>query len=480
MAKRRARRGSKPTSRKKSTSDGKGRGQSPASSTRVSPAVAKLLWSKSGRVCAFPDCRAHLVVSGEANESASIGEIAHIVAHSGEGPRSEFEPPGGSRDGDPNLLVLCPTHHTEIDRLPQKWTVERLIGIKETHERWVREQLSIREADSDPGPLIQESVHSSLLRVATIPQYVYVAPCALLEKDVRDYIDFPKDSPIALPFIVRGGSLMTFSDLTQENTPFRRAFEGAAEPHEARKWWDDPDYSAYYVTLLNRTLNKLTGRRGLNLDKEHHRYFFDPDRDEHGLPTARTIRYQPLNKKEARKSAVWQPKKKSTGAKRNYWIHLAVGLRFHRVTQHDWVLSVRPERRFTIDGIEPLVPKAIGRRSTSTKSHMYNYQLLGELQFWKEYLSNGQPAIILDFGGQSLVIDAELSSGIAEWPGVHGDVKPFGNTTRDMDLFSSFEYHRAVESNSHPDAELELQELDDLVVMEALGSGDDESLSDDE
>ena len=451
----------------------------PAPSSRVSPAVAKLLWSKSGLRCAFPGCRAALLIDNkDGNSPALIGEIAHIVAHSGQGPRSEFEPPGGDRDGEPNLLVLCSNHHSEVDQRPESWTVEFLVGIKETHEKWVREQLSVQEAESEPGVVIEEKIHSSLLRVATIPRYVYLAPCALLEKDVRDLINVPPGSPIALPYIVRAGNLITFTDLTRDDTPFRRAFEGASERHDATSWWDDPDYSSWYVTLLNRALNKLTGRRGLNLDKEHQRYFFDVDRDEHGHPTARTVAYQPLNKNDARKSVVWQPTRKKTGEKRNYWIHLAVGLRFNRVGKHEWVLSIRPERRFTVDGVKPLVPKAIGRRSTSTKAHMYNYQLLGELQFWKEYLSNGQPAVILDFGGQSLVIDAELITGVAQWPGVQGDVKSFGNTVREMDLFTSHDYYRAVESNSQPDAELDLHELDDLMIMEALSEGDEDTMVD--
>jgi hypothetical protein len=31
---------------------------------------------------------------------------------------------------------------------------------------------------------------------------------------------------------------------------------------------------SWFVNLLNRSLNKLTGRKGLYLDKSHHRYFF--------------------------------------------------------------------------------------------------------------------------------------------------------------------------------------------------------------
>jgi hypothetical protein len=371
---------------------------------------------------------------------------------------------------------MCPTHHTAIDKQPNTWTVEAIVGIKETHERWVRESLSIEEANADPGTMVVETLHSSVMQVSVMPLRIYMAPTTILERHIKDRIDVPEGSTLALPYIVRAGKLITFNDLTAEDTPFRRAFEGEAEPHDARVWWTDPDLSNWYVTLLNRTLNKITGRRGLHLDKDHQRYYFDADRDEERRPFTRTVTYQSLVRDETTKKVVWQPRRKKTGEIRNYWIHLAVALRFHRVTDRDWVLSIRPERRYTRNGTEPLDGKNTGRRSTSMKSHMYNYQVLAELQFWKEYLSNAQPAIYLDFGGQGISIDATLMSGNATWPGVAGDRKQFKNRTREWDLFSAYEYHKAIEGTAHPDAELPFQEVNDLLAME--GTDDDDGIDD--
>jgi hypothetical protein len=67
---------------------------------------------------------------------------------------------GRGRDGEPNLLLLW-----AIDKQPQTYTVERLLGIKNTHERWVRERLGPDQAGDDPGPLQTETVHSTLLQV---------------------------------------------------------------------------------------------------------------------------------------------------------------------------------------------------------------------------------------------------------------------------------------------------------------------------
>jgi hypothetical protein len=83
-----------------------------------------------------------------------------------------------------------------------------------------------------------------------------------------------------------------------------------------------------------------------------------------------------------------------TGERKKYWEHLAVGLRFHQVTSQSWVLSIRPERRFTRDGFQPLTPKGTGRRATSRKARMYNEGVLREVNFWRDYLSCGRPRIV--------------------------------------------------------------------------------------
>ena len=108
---------------------------------------------------------------------------------------------------------------------------------------------------------------------------------------------------------------------------------------------------------------------------------------------------------------------------------------------------------------------AVGPRATRLKSHLYNYDLLGELQFWKEYLSDAQPRIIVDLGGQSLVVDARLMHADVEWVGVADDDLPFDNTAREDDLFTSAEYDHAMHDSLHADAELEDWEVGDLTSM---------------
>ncbi|QFY63493.1 hypothetical protein FZ934_24915 (plasmid) [Rhizobium grahamii] len=86
----------------------------------------------------MPDCRKLLVVDEtETDDPALIGEMAHMVAESVDGPRGVSPLTPAERDLYGNLLLLCRNHHREIDEQPLHWTVERLQILKADHEAWV-------------------------------------------------------------------------------------------------------------------------------------------------------------------------------------------------------------------------------------------------------------------------------------------------------------------------------------------------------
>lgn len=98
----------------------------------------KLLWGRSGNRCAFPGCKIELTTDGS---ETTLGEMAHIVADSPDGPRGESDLTPEARDNYSNLILLCPTHHTLIDKNPEEWTVEKLKLMKLEHEHWVTHKL---------------------------------------------------------------------------------------------------------------------------------------------------------------------------------------------------------------------------------------------------------------------------------------------------------------------------------------------------
>ena len=98
----------------------------------------KMLWARSGNRCAFANCHIEMAPAGTA---ATLGEIAHIVAKSPDGPRGNSPLPLESRDDYDNLILLCPTHHSIADSNPTQWPVELLHRLKREHEHWVTAQL---------------------------------------------------------------------------------------------------------------------------------------------------------------------------------------------------------------------------------------------------------------------------------------------------------------------------------------------------
>lgn len=402
-----------------------------------------ILWSKAGGYCSFPDCRREMVREATLDDAAVlVGEIAHIAAQQHDGPRGAEAPPGGEIDGYQNLILLCGDHHHVIDTQVATYPVAKLLQIRTDHERWVRDTLSREQrflGTCDEQEFVTERLVTTLLPVSRMPRLVFSAPCTATEPVVSSHLASLEMTEEVFPFVIRGGRLIAFNRL-EGNSAFGRMIDRRKiRTHRSLDWWNDPDHSRWYMTLLNRSLNKLTGRKGLRLDKDHARYYFPPLDGDDG-PGKRKVTYRTAGDNKSELNVAWRPRMKSTGHFKNYWEHRAVSLSFHRAAEAAWCLSVRPERRFTRDGITPVMRSTTGKRSTSRKSRMYNQKVMEEVHFWRDFLSDGMPRIILNYGAQQLVIDAEWLTTDVEWPAVlKKDTKRVKRRYED-DLFTSAEY----------------------------------------
>jgi len=100
----------------------------------------KILWGRAANRCSI--CKIELSADKKHKKSSyPLGEQAHIVAENNEGPRGKSIFSEKERSSYQNLILLCPTHHTEIDKAPEDFPIERLHMIKQKHEDWVRESL---------------------------------------------------------------------------------------------------------------------------------------------------------------------------------------------------------------------------------------------------------------------------------------------------------------------------------------------------
>lgn len=405
----------------------------------------RLLYQRSGNRCAFPGCGKVLdAPASDIDPAVILSDVAHIVGEKLDGPRGHFSMPLEDRDGYDNLILLCQEHHRTVDQQPQFYTIDRLRQFKKDHEARVREAMGdALEAHQPPcvdADWVTDTVFSTLLPVLEMPPHVYKVPCQYDDSQARavaQQIISPDLANEICPFILRGGNLICFHDLHRRDGPFRNLVDkqwDQVKQYESRAWWGDPDRERWFVELLNRSLNKLTGRKKLNWDKYHKRYYFDPPVA--GQPM--DITYHPMNQSTTERHVVWQPITKKTGLPKPYWLHQAVALQFHRVTKQDWCLSIRPELRVTRDGKIPLESEKVGARVTRRKSRMFNYDVLKEVHFWRDFLSGSQPRIIMAFGsGQHIVISTTMMQTEIHWPGTPTQfAKPFANVEYEEDLFS--------------------------------------------
>lgn len=95
----------------------------------------KILWGRAGGRCSHPDCEEDLTSLVE-NGNYVIGEMAHVI---GNKPTAARGTPEGGADTYDNLILLCPTHHTHIDKAPEgTYPVEMLHEWKRNHEEKIR------------------------------------------------------------------------------------------------------------------------------------------------------------------------------------------------------------------------------------------------------------------------------------------------------------------------------------------------------
>jgi hypothetical protein len=142
----------------------------------ITDKTRKVLWGRSGNLCAF--CKAHLVVDASAVDSESVvGDECHIISGAPNGPRHDLNFPLDEIDGLANLILLCRVHHKLVDDQPETFTASTLRQLRTNHEKWVRERLAqpnqpepvriVRSAAEIPTHLVQVTSAKALLDIAS-------------------------------------------------------------------------------------------------------------------------------------------------------------------------------------------------------------------------------------------------------------------------------------------------------------------------
>lgn len=120
----------------------------------------KMLWGRSGNRCAFPRCPTELAKEGSTSKNTIVGQMAHIKGEKLGSPRYDPDMDEELRDSYKNRILLCPTHHTIIDKDEDLYTVEKLLEMKSDHEKWVSKNLR------------KEEINITFVELEAISQYL--------------------------------------------------------------------------------------------------------------------------------------------------------------------------------------------------------------------------------------------------------------------------------------------------------------------
>ncbi|WP_052005232.1 HNH endonuclease [Leptospira sp. B5-022] len=97
----------------------------------ISEKDSKILWGRAAGHCSNPDCFIELTQKLNDGDAFNLGEMAHIIARNSDGPRGNDLPEDNSYA---NLILLCPTCHTRVDKAPLEYPVSLLHKWKLDHE----------------------------------------------------------------------------------------------------------------------------------------------------------------------------------------------------------------------------------------------------------------------------------------------------------------------------------------------------------
>ncbi|MBA2376825.1 MAG: hypothetical protein H0V75_11985 [Rubrobacter sp.] len=92
------------------------------------------LFASSGGFCQHPGCLRPLFLD-VGTETIHIAEMAHIFAASDEGPRSTQTITEEERGRYENIVLLCPSCHTIVDKAPGAFPDQTMKQWKEQHSR---------------------------------------------------------------------------------------------------------------------------------------------------------------------------------------------------------------------------------------------------------------------------------------------------------------------------------------------------------
>lgn len=114
----------------------------------ITEKAIKLLWANAAGRCSFTDCEERLTIEQAAHVAPyTLGEMAHIKGEKAGSNRHNKSQTNEERNGYENLILLCPNHHTLIDKPENEevYSVDVLLKMKIMHETNILKRLEVKE-----------------------------------------------------------------------------------------------------------------------------------------------------------------------------------------------------------------------------------------------------------------------------------------------------------------------------------------------
>lgn len=184
----------------------------------------KILWGRSGRLCAI--CKHELIVSATAVDDESVvGDECHIISSRPNGPRYDSSFPQEKLDTYENLILLCRIHHKMVDDQPETYTVNILRQMKADHEVWVSQKLT-NTPESKPLKLrrIKQNIPAYLTRLTTGKEVLDIALHAYASSMDHDELKSQEEVDLVGGFLQDVTDLATLGDDLEPMDRVKAAF----------------------------------------------------------------------------------------------------------------------------------------------------------------------------------------------------------------------------------------------------------------
>lgn len=295
----------------------------------------------------------------------------------------------------------------------------------------------------------KERILSNLFPVVELPKFVFSAETQFqTEAELTEVCG----GVGPLPFLLKGSRLYTVEPLSQDSAFARAVTSGdAATQENFTQWFSRNDRAGWALELLNNLFRNHAWKRALRWDKSTEQYYFPRTRPKN---VWWEISKQTLSREVIAPHMGWTDFENQVGAEAQYgWRHRSLRADFVQLMDNI-CLRLEPSWLLTeLDGETPATTQRVGPVLSGALQQERNGPILRSLRFWSAVLAKGHHEIRINTGQAPVRIKLTPLSGST----------PFGMRGDKMDY-----------------DQLMLTEMEDDLVMPALGPLEQEIISHEE